>query len=128
MGIATSSLRWRSMRNDTVVERAVVELVRKRSPLVSAIEPLLVGSEECVNHGCVFRLYCEVGFVLRRRVGKRVLRADVDRELGVNKHPSYDCQTTKLADLSEGNRMGLAWQRARAYFLTNRSWGAGYSQ
>ena len=46
--------------------------------------------------------------MLRRRVGKRVVRADVDRELGVNKHPSYDCQT-KLADLSEGNRMGLAW-------------------
>ena len=56
----------------------------------------------------VFRLYCEAGLVLRRRVGKRVVRADVDRELGVNKHTSYDWQT-KLADLSEGNRMGLVW-------------------
>lgn len=75
LGIAVSSFRYRSVRNDEDLRDRLVELARDKPRYGYRRLHVLLGREgEVVNHKRVWRVYREAGLSVKRRKRKRLVR------------------------------------------------------
>jgi len=75
LGMAESSYRYRSRRNDEGLRNRLVELAREKPRFgYRRLHVLLQRTGERVNHKRVYRVYREAGLLVRRKARKRLQR------------------------------------------------------
>jgi putative transposase len=75
LGIAVSSFRYRSVRNDEDLRKRPVELARDNPRYgYRRLHILLADDGEAINHKRVLRVYREAGLAVKRRKRKRLVR------------------------------------------------------
>jgi len=75
LGMAESSYRYRSRRNDEALRNRLVELAREKPRFgYRRLHVLLRRTGERVNHKRVYRVYREAGLLVRRKARKRLQR------------------------------------------------------
>jgi len=73
-GLAVSTYRYRSTRNDSELRQQLVELARERPRFGYRRLHVLLGVDRPVNHKRVWRIYREAGLAVKRRKRKRLVR------------------------------------------------------
>jgi len=80
MGVAESSQRYMSRRNDEALRERLVEAAREKPHWgYRRLQVKLEGKGMHVNHKRVYRVYREAGLLIRRRRRKRLMRVGVVR-------------------------------------------------
>src|SRR5690348_2872678 len=80
MGVAESSVRYRSCRSDEALRVRLLEAAREKPRWgYRRLQIVLDQAGEHVNHKRIYRVYREAGLMIRRRPRKRLLRAESPR-------------------------------------------------
>lgn len=80
MGVAESSVRYRSCRSDEVLRLRLMAAAREKPRWgYRRLQIVLDQSGEHVNHKRIYRVYREAGLMIRRKPRKRLLRAGSPR-------------------------------------------------
>jgi putative transposase len=100
LGLAVSSFRYRSVRNDEHLRERLVELARDKPRYGYRRLHVLLGRDgQVVNHKRVWRVYREAGLSVRRRKRKRLVRVGRPLEpvTQVNEEWAIDFAADRLA-------------------------------
>jgi len=80
LGMAESSYRYRSRRNDAALRNRLVELAREKPRFgYRRLHVLLRRTGERVNHKRVYRVYREAGLLVRRKAARGCNAKDARR-------------------------------------------------
>jgi putative transposase len=100
LGIAASSCRYRSVRNDEDLRNRLVELARDKPRYgYRRLHALLARDGDAVNHKRVWRVYREAGLSVKRRKRKRLVRVGrpLEPATQVNEEWAIDFASDALA-------------------------------
>ena len=104
IGVAVSSFRYRTVRNDSRLRERLVELAGERPRFgYRRLHAMLCGNpEERVNHKRVLRVYREAGLAVKRRCRKRLVRAGKPLEEATS--PNQEWALDFVSDRMESGR------------------------
>ena len=80
MGLAVSTYRYRSIRDDTALRTRLIDVARDRPRFGYRRLQIMLDLPERVNHKRVWRVYRDAGLAVKRRRRKRLIRVGLPLE------------------------------------------------